>query len=100
MIPPNACTDAEVPLMIVKVPLLDWQFPAEEIQSTYPSWSAALTATSGTKRAFAVGIPVTPDCQNGFEKNMLWPPPLDHRPTAVQLGPTVVQLSFQTFSGM
>src|SRR5690348_3903219 len=96
--PPNAWADADVPLIMSKLAFAEfWQDALR--QSTYPSWSAAFTATSGTKRESAVGIPATPDCQEGFVKNMLCPPPLDQIPELVPHCATV-QLSFQTFSGI
>src|SRR5216683_6373699 len=101
MTPPKTWAEADVPLAMPNCLGLIWHEPS--MQRTYPSWSAAVMATSGTNRAFVAGIPATPACQIGFEKAMLCPPPLDQRPEAGHPGcPTCAtrQLSFQTFSGM
>ena len=44
-------------------------------------------------------MPATPDCQEGLLKNTLAPPPPAAR-GAAPAGHWVVQVSFQTFSGM
>src|ERR1700722_17160018 len=98
MTAPKTCTEAEVPLAMANWTLDPWQEPS--IQSRYPSWSAPSIATSGRNREFADGMPATPACHGGFEKSVLCPPPLDHRPTITQFALSAVQLSFQAFSGI
>jgi hypothetical protein len=62
----------------------------------YPSWDAAVIATSGTARIpFAALMPFNPFCQVGCEKKRLAPPPEDHNPD-----PPFDALSFHTSSGM
>src|SRR2546423_282450 len=98
MMPANAGAEADVPATPQKL-----MNPCESgrqepsRQSKYGSCIAAVREISGKSRFPSLGP--NPDCQEGFEKNMLLPPPVDHRPASV---PQVdgVQLSFQTFSGI
>src|ERR1700678_2302289 len=99
MIPPKACTLAEVPLITANS---FWSHDPSR-QRRYPSWPAAVSETSGRFRIRGTGvegIPATPDCHDGFAKSVLTPRLPAARLGLVQPLDPVAQLSFQTSSGM
>src|SRR3981081_1678916 len=77
--------------------------------SRYGSCPAAVSETSGRSRTLSFGMPVTRDCQDGLGKPVNVPPvpaspelapPLPAERFALAPQAVVLQLSFQTSSGM